>query len=186
MPRGFNNKRRGNEYTPLGWRCLSLIQPRFLTLPRNEFAGGREWKRDEATSKHVRRRRTDGKASRSCRDSTHYRMYAPLAIFDVAVGRVQMKLLLPRGAVDLARNAWSKLSERIEYTLSPFSLTRSALRSSDVIITFNECYLSFGINKTRRAWLCRAALHTTPPLTQLKWMKENIFQGKRASGIFFG
>lgn len=154
---------------------LSLIQRCFLTLPvmnsLEKEAGARE-----GAFKPIRKRRTD-RASRSARDSTHYRMYAPRAIFDVAVERVQMKLLLPRG-VDLARNARSELSERtLSLSLSPWllrlappTLPLSIRPPNNVIITFNECYLSFRINKTHRACFSRATSPPPPPppLTPLK------------------
>lgn len=111
----------------------------------------------------------------STRDSTHYRMCAPHAIFDVAVGRVQMKLLLPRG-VDLA---WETLEASCQSELSSY-LRPSPLPLSifhpNVIITFNECYLLFEINKTSyHLFSCYfSSIFFTLPLMLWNEWKENI------------
>lgn len=115
----------------------------------------------------------------STRDSTHYRMCAPHAIFDVAVGRVQMKLLLPRG-VDLA---WETLEASCQSELSSY-LRPSPLPLSifhpNVIITFNECYLLFEINKTHHT-ICSRAISLLSSLL-CHWCYEmnerKIFPGK--------
>ena len=85
-----------------------------------------------------RERERERDLSPSARDSTHYRMYAPHAIFDVAVGRVQMKLLLPRG-VDLASRVTLPAGCQ---NVNPLSLSHAFNLSlpANVIITFNECY----------------------------------------------
>lgn len=142
---------------------LSLIQRCLLTLPvmnspeDEERNRNRERRRIQEGGKHggrrrdekrrlergARRARTGQETGRGCcsRDSTHYRMYAPHAIFDVAVGRAQMKLLPPRG-VDFS----SKRSRRATPTSSSSSCSVPVLAhafqtgNDAVIITFNESY----------------------------------------------
>lgn len=72
------------------------------------------------------------------------------------------------------RNAWSKLSEWTSSYLRPSPLPLSIFHPN-VIITFNECYLLFEINKTHRTICSRATSLLSSLLCHwcYEW-KENI------------